>query len=383
MAENVDAGCASAENVRMKTGVYVIVNTVNGKKYVGSASTSFAKRWRNHKHDLERGQHHSSYLQRSWDKYGEQAFVFKAIAITSPDEAVAVEQKFIDELRPEYNGAPIAGSLRGYKHSEKARANMAAGLRAHFNEPGVREKHSARQRKLWARPEYKAIKVEAQNRPETRAKKSATVLKTWQDPEIAARRVAAMKVAQDNDETRARKSRAMKDRWADPLKRAKMMESALINAADPEIRKKVSDGVRAANLREGVCERRASAVRAALSNPESRKKISQAVKAYMSSEKGKKERSDAMKRHWSVNRESITAAHTAAMARDDVRKKLREAAKRVQREASPITVEIAKQITDDLEAGQLGYVLAKKYSTSTSVISAIRRGQHWTSDQCR
>lgn len=115
----------------MNTGVYVIEHIASGKKYVGSAAKSFSKRWREHRHSLRKGTHHSPYLQHAWDKYGEDAFVWRIVKRTSPEEAIESEQAYIDlhqagDPKRGYNNAPIAGSCLGVKHSDAARANMSA-----------------------------------------------------------------------------------------------------------------------------------------------------------------------------------------------------------------------------------------------------------------
>lgn len=58
--------------------IYKIINTVNGKFYVGS-TTNTQERFRIHRSRLRRGRHHSPHLQAAWIKYGEQAFVFHVI----------------------------------------------------------------------------------------------------------------------------------------------------------------------------------------------------------------------------------------------------------------------------------------------------------------
>lgn len=53
----------------MKSGIYQIKNTLNGKVYVGSAK-DFEKRWKRHFKDLENGVHSSIKFQRSFNKHG-------------------------------------------------------------------------------------------------------------------------------------------------------------------------------------------------------------------------------------------------------------------------------------------------------------------------
>ncbi len=59
-------------------GIYGITNAVNGKVYVGS-SKSISRRWKEHRKMLRGNIHHSSHLQYSWNKYGEENFTFEVI----------------------------------------------------------------------------------------------------------------------------------------------------------------------------------------------------------------------------------------------------------------------------------------------------------------
>ena len=112
---------------RMNSGIYAIVNTTNGKCYVGQAS-SFAQRWGTHRSQLRRGVHHCAPLQHAWLKYGEAAFLFKVLE-EAPSERETLyqrEQFWMDLIRPAYNVLRIAqpGWL-GMKHTPEAKAAIS------------------------------------------------------------------------------------------------------------------------------------------------------------------------------------------------------------------------------------------------------------------
>ena len=112
------------------TGIYKIVNTVNGHKYVGSGM-SVKGRWRTHLHCLRKNKHHSPYLQRAWNKYGEEAFEFIVIEECEPIKEVLLEREqfWIDELhaygKTGYNGTPKAANSLGYKHTEESKKKIS------------------------------------------------------------------------------------------------------------------------------------------------------------------------------------------------------------------------------------------------------------------
>jgi group I intron endonuclease len=104
------------------SGVYKIVNTINGKIYVGS-SVNIRKRWVQHKWDLKNGRHRARHLVAAWNKYGHEAFQFEIIESGkyTKQELIAAEQKWIDLLRPfdpevGYNQQTKADSRLGLRH---------------------------------------------------------------------------------------------------------------------------------------------------------------------------------------------------------------------------------------------------------------------------
>lgn len=64
------------ENYDITFGIYQILNLINNKSYIGSTSTSFRKRWKDHLSALRSDRHVNRYLQKSFNKYKEEAFQF-------------------------------------------------------------------------------------------------------------------------------------------------------------------------------------------------------------------------------------------------------------------------------------------------------------------
>lgn len=62
----------------MKSGIYKITNTINEKVYVGQ-SKNLNTRFTNHLYRINRGEHHNEHLQRSFDKHGEDKFVYEIL----------------------------------------------------------------------------------------------------------------------------------------------------------------------------------------------------------------------------------------------------------------------------------------------------------------
>lgn len=109
----------------MTTGIYKILNKINGKFYIGSA-VDIETRWRRHKHDLNKNSHHNYYLQRAWIKYWNVSFEFSIIEICDKDSLLTREQFWLNWLKPKYNLSPTAGNSLGVKHTEETRKRMSA-----------------------------------------------------------------------------------------------------------------------------------------------------------------------------------------------------------------------------------------------------------------
>jgi group I intron endonuclease len=76
-------------------GIYCIRNVVNKKVYVGS-SVNIDSRWSNHRTLLKTGKHRNQYLQRAWDKYGEQNFEFKVLQECGVDDLPTLEVEWMN-----------------------------------------------------------------------------------------------------------------------------------------------------------------------------------------------------------------------------------------------------------------------------------------------
>jgi hypothetical protein len=105
--------------------IYKIIDLTSSKIYIGSA-IDFKERKRIHLRDLNKNNHHSKYLQRRWNKYGEENFCFEIVEkINTKEDLIIREQYWLDFYRPfgrnGYNSCKIANSMLGFKHSNKTK----------------------------------------------------------------------------------------------------------------------------------------------------------------------------------------------------------------------------------------------------------------------
>lgn len=80
------------------SGIYKIVNKVNGKYYVGSSNDICSKygRWYEHRNNLIKNKHSNNHLQMAWNKYGESNFEFVIVELCDVTQLLMIEQKYLD-----------------------------------------------------------------------------------------------------------------------------------------------------------------------------------------------------------------------------------------------------------------------------------------------
>lgn len=110
-----------------QSGIYKITCKIDNKIYIGS-SDDIIRRWRDHKNCLRRNCHHSKFLQRAWNKYGEDNFSFEIVELVNDINLLLEnEQKYLnqyDSCNPAngYNLSKIAGSaFKNMHHSEETK----------------------------------------------------------------------------------------------------------------------------------------------------------------------------------------------------------------------------------------------------------------------
>jgi group I intron endonuclease len=112
----------------MKNVIYKIRNVVNGNYYIGSTVDSRKRFWA-HRKDLRLGQHVCVYLQRAWNKYGEDCFKFEVVEQLDSKEALfPAEQRWLDE----HFGKEYCYNVAA--HADAPMRDASPELRAHLAE---------------------------------------------------------------------------------------------------------------------------------------------------------------------------------------------------------------------------------------------------------
>jgi group I intron endonuclease len=130
--------------------VYKIENLINGKCYIGSTLRPKHIRKYEHFSSLRKGNHYNSYLQKSFNKYGESSFKFTIVEFYKfpadytkeyiNDYLLGREYYFVEMLKPVYNiKKRIERGNSGYKHSEETKTKISESHKKRYNKP-VKEK---------------------------------------------------------------------------------------------------------------------------------------------------------------------------------------------------------------------------------------------------
>lgn len=199
------------------SAIYMIVNTVNDKYYIGSA-VDVRNRITYHLSRLNRNIHHNQHLQKAWNKYGKEAFVYLILEKVSKENLEVKEQAWMDRLKandPEigYNIRKQANSNQGYKHTEEAKEKVRASK---IGKPRSEEtKEKLRQANLGKKQSL-----------ETAQKRSASMKGRVYSAEHRANMSTSMKGIKRTEEGKQNIAKAAKGRKASEETKAKMSEAA-------------------------------------------------------------------------------------------------------------------------------------------------------------
>ena len=104
--------------------VYKIICIASAKFYIGS-SINIKQRFAGHKRQLRAGTHRNIPMQHSWNKHGEESFIFEILELCSLEDLRVREQYFMDTLKPQFNLAPLAGTCLGCKWTDEQKLKIA------------------------------------------------------------------------------------------------------------------------------------------------------------------------------------------------------------------------------------------------------------------
>lgn len=114
-----------------KSGIYMITNIITGNIYVGQ-SIDLSKRFIKYFCHSYIKSKESLIISRALIKYGYSNFSVYILEYCDKSHLIQREQYYLDKLNPEYNilrSMKIAGSSRGYKHSQDSKDKTSKALK--------------------------------------------------------------------------------------------------------------------------------------------------------------------------------------------------------------------------------------------------------------
>ena len=245
--------------------IYMLRNTNNGKRYIGSA-IDWRKRRNEHFMWLRRGQHRNMHLQNAFNKHREDAFECVVLqTVEDPGDLISLEQYYLDILSPEYNICLTAGSALGVKRSLETRRRMSRSKQGHRHTQETRRKMS-RSRMGALNPQY--------GQPGTFAGRHHT--------EETLRKISeANKGKIISEKTRLAISENNRTRVITEETRRKISRAGIGRKHTPETRQKIAEANRGRMWTDESRKKLAAAHRGKTATEETSRKMSESRKAYL------------------------------------------------------------------------------------------------------
>jgi len=131
------------KRIKYKSGVYCILNIMNGNCYIGS-SIDLKNRCKQHFFNLRKGHHDNKHLQNAWNKYGESSFLVEILVRCEISNLLLKEQEYIDahDWKTLYNIAPIAGNNLGCLASDETKRKLSESHKGYVTPESQKRKQS-------------------------------------------------------------------------------------------------------------------------------------------------------------------------------------------------------------------------------------------------
>lgn len=251
-------------------GIYAIFCISNSKIYIGKTSLNFRERARQHFASLRRNDHENQYLQRAFNKYGEECFVWAALEHCPTDQLNERETywiRFLSARSPHGFNLTYGGEgITGYKHTDEMRRSISERNKGNKHSLGF--KHSEETKKRMS---------------ESRKGKRFP------------NRVSRGRLGQKNsEETRRKISEARKGIKLTGEHRQKISEAGRKRRHTEESKRKIGEANRRRVFSEETLKKMSEATKRQMSSDEARRHLSEVHKGKTITEEHRKQISEAM-----------------------------------------------------------------------------------------
>lgn len=141
----------------LKSGIYCIENITNNKKYIGQ-SIHMTQRWSKHISELKNGHHDNDYLQKSWNKYGEENFKFYVLEYCEKDLLDERESYYIelyDAMNRKFGYNLKSGGQASNYVCDEVREKISNSNKKSYQNSNLKQIRRLDALNQWANPEIK------------------------------------------------------------------------------------------------------------------------------------------------------------------------------------------------------------------------------------
>lgn len=188
----------------MESGVYRILNKNNGKCYIG-CSIDIKRRWTQHLKLLRRGNHHNDHLQKSWNMYGRESFIFEIIYYCIPKFLYEKEIHFITHYKSYDKNIGYNNTFGGESGllTQESIEKLSKSAKERWSNLDFKDKMKSIMKDVWNDSNLKKDRVKKiqNNWSNRKFKEIASKERSlrWKDPEY-----------------KSRVTKSMRDKWAEP-----------------------------------------------------------------------------------------------------------------------------------------------------------------------
>lgn len=150
----------------MDSGIYCIENLTTHKKYIGQ-SNNISYRIKQHLYELRNDKHYNSYLQKAWNKYGEEDFNIYVVEYCDVEILDEKERFYIAQYNTtdnQYGYNMTYGGQAGAVCVGEAAERRKESLKRYYATTNAREIRGQQSKERWKNPEY-AARYQGENHP--------------------------------------------------------------------------------------------------------------------------------------------------------------------------------------------------------------------------